>query len=82
MSKFDTKSKRCVKCGKTYNLHRHHVTYHPPIIRLLCAGCHRKITEINTVAAKLFGTNKKTRVKFTNVVRLMLWQAYIEGVMR
>ena len=81
MSKIDItpRTRKCCKCGKKWGLERHHVTYKPPLIKDLCSKCHKKITEINTVAAKLYGTHKTRRTKFTNVVRLALWRVFLVG---
>jgi hypothetical protein len=78
VSKIDI-SQGCARCGVSYNLHRHHVTYNPPHLALLCFKCHKAITFINTVAAKMFGTHKKYKTKMTNVVRLALWGEFIKG---
>jgi hypothetical protein len=78
MSNFDI-SRKCVKCGKKGHLHRHHVIYKPVIMADLCPRCHKVITLINTLAAQMFQTNKKTKVKMTNVVRLSLWRAFINA---
>lgn len=75
-------SRYCVKCGKKYRLERHHVTYKPEQIALLCRKCHRLITTINFVASRKYGTNKEKKTKFTNVIRLALWTGFLKGVVR
>jgi hypothetical protein len=72
----------CVKCGKKYRLERHHVTYKPEQIALLCRSCHRLITTINFVASRKYKTNKETKREFTNFVRLLMWTGFLKGVVR
>jgi hypothetical protein len=79
VSKFDISRKGCIRCGVAYNIHKHHITYKPPLIAPLCAKCHKAITLINTVAGKLFKTHKKYRTSMTNVVRLALWREFLGG---
>ncbi len=45
----------CVKCGSEGKLHRHHITYEPEKIVILCPHCHSIITSINTLYAKWSG---------------------------
>lgn len=72
----------CVKCGKRGRLERHHVTYKPEQIALLCRRCHALITSINAVAACKYGTNKEKKTAFTNVIRLAIWSGFLRGVVR
>ncbi len=59
---------RCQKCSKDRKCHRHHVTYEPERIEVICAFCHSLITAINTRYAKWKG-----KVKLTNAEREMLY---------
>ena len=33
----------CEICGTTENIQKHHVSYEPEIIQLLCVGCHKAV---------------------------------------
>lgn len=70
----------CVKCKKKSRLERHHVLYKPPILVDLCHSCHRAITFINTQVALMYKTDKKKKVKFTNVVRMGVWLKFLEKI--
>ena len=35
--------KKCAICGATENLQRHHTSYEPEIIQILCVDCHKKV---------------------------------------
>jgi hypothetical protein len=34
---------RCEKCGTKYNLQRHHISYNPPNVIILCKECHKEV---------------------------------------
>lgn len=69
---------KCVKCKKDYYIHRHHVTYDPAVIKLLCRNCHGLITSINYVGSIVAGGNKDTRTKYTNTLRWVLWKWFLK----
>ena len=62
---------RCVKCDKTYGLDRHHITYKPAKIALLCRNCHVKITSVNMIASIIL------KRKLTNEDRIRLWKWFL-----
>lgn len=67
----------CVKCGSHEHLHRHHITYYPPNIVVLCRLCHSRITGLNTKGSLVAGGNKVTRTEYTNRLRIVLWKWFI-----
>lgn len=69
---------KCCKCGKTYYIHRHHVTYKPEVIKLLCRTCHKFVTSINTAGSLVAGGNKITRTVYTNKLRWALWDWFLK----
>jgi len=34
---------KCEMCGATENIQRHHISYEPEIIQLLCVDCHKRV---------------------------------------
>lgn len=59
---FPTKGKRCVICGSTENLHRHHIDENirnnkPGNITILCKNCHQAVhshaAEFNLKSSKI-----------------------------
>ena len=64
--------RKCCKCGKTYTIQKHHVTYEPEKIVKLCKQCHSIITVINTIGSIATGTKKNSKV------RLRLWEWFIQ----
>ncbi len=67
----------CVKCGSHERLHKHHITYKPPNIVILCKLCHSRITGLNTKGSLVAGGNKYKRVEYTNRLRMVLWSWFI-----
>ena len=68
------KAKRsCFKCGKTYRLQRHHVTYEPEVVKLLCRLCHLKITAMNKAVAR----STDPFHTLTNAERLQNWEKFL-----
>jgi hypothetical protein len=52
---------------------KHHVTYHPPVIRSLCRKHHSEITAINATQSR------KYHCKLSNGHRWMLFNEWIAG---
>lgn len=71
--------RECVKCKAKWGLQRHHVTYKPVKIALLCPRCHKAITLLNTVVGLEYKTHRKWKVEYTNVVRLAVWYGFLKG---
>jgi hypothetical protein len=63
----------CKKCGSIGKVHKHHITYSPTKLVVLCVRCHKLITTINTIGAIV------THTKQDNVLRLKLWQWFIDA---
>ena len=63
----------CIKCSSKNNIHRHHVTYDPEVIVLLCKRCHKLITNINTLVAE----NYNERTTLTNSQRERLQSFFL-----
>ncbi len=74
-----TKIRRCVKCKGFGKIHRHHITYEPVVLADLCPLCHGRITGLNTKAAKIAYSSKEHRREYTNRLRLVLWNWFINN---
>jgi len=70
---------KCCKCSSSYHLHRHHITYQPPITEFLCVKHHKQITALNTAAAPVAHTNLKTKTTYTNQIRVILWRWFLSS---
>ena len=68
----------CQKCRKTFHLQNHHITYHPALTAFLCEDCHRKITSLNARGSWVAGGNKRTKTKYTNKIRVILWRWFLK----
>ena len=76
--KYDFKN-NCVKCNRAYHLQEHHITYNPEIKAFLCETCHKKVTKLNTAAARVANTNLATKPVYTNKIRVMLWRWFVKA---
>ena len=47
----------CEICGTTENIQKHHVSYEPAVIQLLCVDCHKKVHNHGVGKAKGWTTN-------------------------
>jgi hypothetical protein len=66
---------RCVKCGFSKgSLDRHHITYDPCLIALLCRTCHDKVTLLNTAVAK----STYPSHKLSNEERKRVWEVFLK----
>lgn len=54
---------KCAKCGSIVKVQKHHVTYEPEQIEMLCLFHHSFVTSINTRKAKFDGMKKLTNEK-------------------
>lgn len=64
----------CVNCKRGRSaLHRHHVTYEPEHVELLCKWCHAAITLVNLYAARSVGR------KLLNNERERVWEEFLKG---
>lgn len=70
--------RKCVKCESKGKLHRHHITYSPPLMADLCPLCHSRVTGLNTKGSFVAWGNKKTRPDYTNRLRLVLWNWFLK----
>lgn len=57
-------------------MHRHHVTYQPEVIKLLCVKHHEEITMINGIQGR------KYRRSLSNKHRWWIWFQWIEGKLK
>ena len=73
----ETKTRACVKCGRSGRLHKHHILYDPCITAFLCPTCHSRITGINAKGSLVAGGNKQTRPDYTNRLRITLWKWFV-----
>lgn len=71
--------RRCVKCKGFGSIHRHHIIYEPEVVVDLCSVCHAKITGLNTKAARVAYSSKIHRKGYTNRLRLVLWNWFINN---
>jgi hypothetical protein len=67
---------RCVKCKTKMRswkeLHPHHVTYAPSLVKYLCCNCHARITHLNLLRARI------SYEKLTSEIRLEVWRQFLE----
>ena len=56
--------------------HRHHVTYDPPVIKVLCEKHHKEITMLNGLQAR------KYRSSLSNKQRWWIWYQWMEGKLK
>ena len=63
---------KCIKCGAEQLLHRHHITYEPEYLALLCETCHIVITKINTAVAFKVG-------KLSNEQRIAIYDFFLQS---
>jgi hypothetical protein len=73
-----TRAAYCCRCASRSRLHRHHVTYIPEKIVMLCWLCHSRVTGLNTKGSLVAGGNKITRTDYTNKLRLVLWEYFMK----
>jgi ribosomal protein S27AE len=66
------KARICVRCGSVNYLQRHHITYEPRKIAVICSKCHKLITLINTIASVVLGS------KLSVDIRTKLWKWFVK----
>lgn len=71
--------RRCAKCKGFGKIHRHHITYDPEVLVDLCPLCHSRITGLNTKASKIAYSSKEHRREYTNRLRHVLWQWFLNS---
>jgi hypothetical protein len=77
--------KPCIRCKSTVKSTKHHITYEPELVVVLCDDCHSRITYINTVGAYATGISRTKEGNSVDVNRLRaklwLWFRYYDGVL-
>jgi len=59
----------CVRCGSQVNIQKHHIVYSSPTVPV-CFNCHKQVTLLNTVVARIFGG------KLDDNMRLRIWEIF------
>ena len=67
----------CTKCG-CKGRERHHITYNPEEIALLCHKCHTDITHLNKMASRRVPKGHPYR-PLSNKQRRRIWKRYLNG---
>jgi hypothetical protein len=69
---------KCVKCktqkSSWKELHPHHVTYKPHLVKYLCERCHARITYLNSLKAS------EVKQKLTSEMRMKVWSKFMKEV--
>ena len=67
----------CVKCKKR-GYEKHHITYKPEKLALLCTKCHEAITKINTLKSRSYKKKLGYYKKLSNRMRWKLWRKFLD----